>query len=181
MGAARVDGASRLSEWLADGPRESQALHGLARAEGITPKMLRVARERLGVVIRRSGNGVRMRSTWSLPVGSREVPGEPPAFSTRRMKSPSGGRSAAAGPGFTEAEQGRISRRIAFFMRKGLTEVAAHELAIHLVLERDRHGSRAGSCIECQNWRPDGQRPCSEGQRALTEIWNCSWARRDAP
>lgn len=181
MGAARVDGASRLSEWLADGPRESQALHVLARAEGITPKMLRVARERLGVVIRRSGNGVRMRSTWSLPVESQKARGRPLAVSMRGMEQPTGEPSDAAGLSFADAERGRISRRIAFFMWKGLTKVAAHELAIHLLLERDRHGSRAGSCIECQNWRPEGQRPCSEGQRQPGEIWDCSWRRHDAP
>ena len=58
------------ADWLRDqltaGRTESARIKLLAAQAGIGTKALRNARERLGVVATRSGNGQRMRSTWAL-------------------------------------------------------------------------------------------------------------------
>lgn len=176
-----ADAAQLLAMWLAGGPRSSRELHELAAAEGVTPKRLRSARERLGVIVRRSGNRRLMRATWSLPsalgLGYGSTSADHP-YGTRSQGDQSKPREE---PIYSSGELLRISRRIPYLIAKGIDDVAAHDLAVHLVIARDRLGARSGSCIECQNWRPVGQRPCSEGQRQPVEIWDCSWRRHDAP
>jgi hypothetical protein len=61
----------RTIEWLRDvllaGPLDSNDVKARAESAGVTPKVLRRAREQLRVVIERSGNRRQMRSTWRLP------------------------------------------------------------------------------------------------------------------
>jgi len=62
------DAEQFLRAALAGGRVLAQEIKRQADHEGITPKALRKARERLSVVIEREGFGKGMRSYWSLPV-----------------------------------------------------------------------------------------------------------------
>ncbi len=59
--------AQHLTGLLAAGPRDSRDVLSALAAVGVSPKQARTARERLGVVVQRSGSGTHMRSRWSLP------------------------------------------------------------------------------------------------------------------
>lgn len=56
-----------LREFLAAGPCNSRAVLAAMADNGLTPKQVRGARERLGVVVQRAGSGAAMHSAWSLP------------------------------------------------------------------------------------------------------------------
>jgi hypothetical protein len=51
----------------------------------------------------------------------------------------------------TGDERKRVDRRVGFFIMKGLAASDASTLAIRLVFERDRRGTRLASCAECQS------------------------------
>jgi hypothetical protein len=51
---------------LGDGPLPAAEVKRLAREEGLTPKVVRSAREALGVLVAREGFGKGSRSMWSL-------------------------------------------------------------------------------------------------------------------
>lgn len=59
--------AMALAELLANGPLRSIEVKARMAKHGYSPKQIRIAREKLNVVSRRSGSGILMRSTWSLP------------------------------------------------------------------------------------------------------------------
>lgn len=62
------DASEWLHEQLSDGPMDSRAIKTAAEARGFTPKVLRNAREQLGVIDERKGKaGVEHRSVWRLP------------------------------------------------------------------------------------------------------------------
>jgi len=193
---------SWLASALAAGPRVSRDVRDLAARAGITDKALRGARLRLGLVVTRSGNGQNMRSTWALPAQH----GEPAAAAASTPAPEAAARKPAAKvpargeprrptgsingaphdrAGLTVDELARVERRVgAFVARHGLSIEVASAVATRLVLERDRLESRAGSCVECQNFRGPGA--CSavvmgtqEVARPVAEIWMCWLARRD--
>lgn len=66
-GAQWREAAEFLSHELSQGPRHAGELTKLARAEGITDKPLRTAREKLDVQISWDGGGPGSKSVWSLP------------------------------------------------------------------------------------------------------------------
>ena len=82
----------------------------------------------------------------------------------------------------TSAEQDRLVRRSRQFVQRGMNGAASRELAIRLVVERDRTASRTGSCIECQCLERSSCAPGAEGHtpgpRDPAEIWMCWCARR---
>ncbi len=53
---------------LAEGPRASREVLADLAARGFTPKQVRVARERQGIVTERGGFGQATRTTWILPL-----------------------------------------------------------------------------------------------------------------
>jgi hypothetical protein len=56
-----------LRDVLSDGEMTAKEVKATMRAAGFTDKVIRLARERLGVQTRREGFGMAMRSLWSLP------------------------------------------------------------------------------------------------------------------
>ena len=82
----------------------------------------------------------------------------------------------------TLAEQARVARRLEQFVVRGMNATRGRNLAIRLVVERDRTGAKSGSCIECSCWRESSCSPGDEGHtsgpRAPAEIWMCWCARR---
>ena len=57
-----------LRALLADGPRASREVLADLAARGFTPKQVRGARERQGVVMGRDGFGPETRTTWRMPM-----------------------------------------------------------------------------------------------------------------
>lgn len=82
-----------------------------------------------------------------------------------------------------EQERPRMALRVRQFVQRGMNYNLAHELAIRLVVERDRTGSKAGSCIECQCLSratcAPGAAGHTPGPRDPAEIWMCWCARRE--
>lgn len=193
-----------LRNELAGGPRASRELLKLAAQAGITAKALRGARERLDLIVRRSGNGRAMRSTWELPLSidlgleaagiharndsamyarphAREASHERgdgcTSLNVRIEAAPMTAQPALGRtPALESFEQARVDRRESIFAGRGMTAPAAHDLAVRLVLERDRCAPPAGSrvsCIECQ------ERDCCDQRHEWGEIHYCHFARRD--
>lgn len=200
---------SSTTDWLHQaliaGAVESAHIKALAEQAGIGTKALRNARERLGVVATRQGNGATMRSTWTLPVVAAPVSEEEtPIRALEQVLSPAKVRADIGGPGspevpeqklltfvnvelaqpaLTPAEHARVDHRARDFVRRGMNDVPARHLAIKLVIDRDRHGRREGSCIECQCFDGGSCLPGSQGHtpgpRDQAEIWMCWCARRE--
>lgn len=228
--------ADWLRQALIAGAVESAHIKVLAEQAGIGPKALRNGRERLGVVATRHGQGLTMRSVWTLPV---EIPPEPGSDGLEVFRAPGpsaaslstivkveslrkpvvsadaippekagfvaigeGGertdqrdaecsemlriakvQTASANAGLTDAEAANLERRVHQFVDRGMNAAHGRELAIRLVVERDRAGSKAGSCIECQCLDRSACEPGTQGHtpgpRDLAEIWMC-WAARRA-
>lgn len=188
---AHQDGspADVLREALAAGPTASRDVLALLGAKGLTPKQLRRARERLGVVVERSGSGKSMRSVWRLPeAGERLDGGADPDRSRRAREAKSQGAAkppsvvapVLATDALTEWESSRVARRISVFMTRGVDHDKATSLALKLVHERDRTGRHdvGGSCIECQSYV---RRECIVGPKALDAIHYCLYMRHDSP
>ena len=78
----------------------------------------------------------------------------------------------------TQFERTRASLRVQIFVQRGMNESAARDLAIRLLLERDRTNGRAlGSCVECQAFVRD---ECAM-MRPITVIHECWRRRHDGP
>ena len=180
-----------LSRALAAGAVESANVKALAEQAGIGTKALRNARERLGVVATRHGNGVAMRSTWSLPataalaseVGSsaraEAICALEPLLRSAKVlaqavgdpgspKAPGHGllkfvKVESAQPALTPAEHTRVDLRARDFVRRGMSDAPARHLAIKLVIERDRPSRKEGACIECQCFDGGSCLPGSQG------------------
>lgn len=173
-----------LRQALIAGAVESAHIKVLAEQAGIGPKALRNARERLGVVATRHGHSLTMRSVWTLPVDTRPEPGSDgiEGFRADEMLSIAKVKTAGANAGLTEAEAANLERRVHQFVERGMNAAHGCELAIRLVVERDRAGSKAGSCIECQSLRDSSCEPGAQGHtpgpRDPSEIWMCWTARR---
>lgn len=60
-------GDTPLQRVLADGPVQVAEVSNIARAEGITSKMLRNARDRLGVVYRTDSKSYELPTTMYVP------------------------------------------------------------------------------------------------------------------
>lgn len=164
---------------LRHGPRDSSELHEGAAQVGISPKLLRTAREALSLEVKRSGFGPAIRSTWALPESSKTEHVRPDRCQRAREDvSPSNGSVR-----LTDGEDSRTTRRVRYFGTKGLDQSTAIALAHQLVVERDRAGSSLTSCAECQNYVAPGQcrarmeEGCGEGSRGVFELWNCYLAR----
>ena len=65
----KAEASEFLRTALADGPMAAAEITRIARDHGLTPKVLRSAREALGVAIERDGFGPGSKSLWSLPRG----------------------------------------------------------------------------------------------------------------
>jgi putative DNA primase/helicase len=64
---AKAEAMEFLEGALAGGPTPAAQVYHMAREHGLTPKVLRSAREALGVKIERDGFGPGSKSLWSLP------------------------------------------------------------------------------------------------------------------
>lgn len=161
---------------LAIGPRNSRDVQVWLRALQFTPKQVRLARERLGVVIERAGNGRAMHSTWRLPSDGATADATPVAATIDNATVPPTDATPEA-PVSREAkvgEQLRHHARVQAFMAMGHDADTARAVADALV-GRDRAGRpAAGSCAECQNI---ALRQCQATPRPATEIHEC-WSRR---
>lgn len=184
-----------LQTMLAGGPKASREVIVAMASQGITQKQLRRAREKLGVVVTRSGCGKDMRSTWGLPIETPRAlassdggPIHAQRGLLRKGEIPDDcGSDASQGEVGTTTmlqpfEEGLIASRVALFVSKGLDPSTARHVAVLLTHDRDRPGMRGGSCAECQNWI--GPRACSaadvgfgQGPRDASEIWFCGYAR----
>lgn len=167
----------------------SREVTDVLQAKGITPKQARGARVKLGVVVERSGSGRQMRSTWRLPPAAPAAPATPapdvPAELPEQEDLPSTSRPDATPPdsdpaALTDGEQARIERRITVFVERGMGHDDAADLAVTLVLKRDRTGrpDAGSSCIECQNL---ARGTCPTQPRPIAEVHVCWFARHDAP
>lgn len=192
QGGGTPAAATWLQEALAGGAAESNRLKAAATDAGISPKALRLARERLGIVTTRSGRRATMRSTWELPAGAGEGsaetrsitaavhPREAAPTATLAKPAPqavplSTGVKDSAGmlrnvdvsqdDGLLPGEHRRVAQRIERFVKHGMKHAAAQSLAVRLILERDRTNSREGSCLECSVLE-DGR--CLPGMRGDT-------------
>ena len=67
---AKAEAAAFLQSVLAGGPVGAADVNRMARDHGLTPKVIRSAREALGVKIERDGFGPGSKSLWSLQEGS---------------------------------------------------------------------------------------------------------------
>ena len=185
----------RLRAMLAGGPQQSRDVLAVLTVEGFTQKQLRRARENIGVAVTRSGRGKDMRSFWSLPaelpVTSNPADKElirahdaevrnrhlPTPCLTADDESPT-----VATANLQQFEYDRIAQRVPQFVKRGLDQATAQQVALLLTVHRDRPGIRGGSCAECQNMR--SPRACiaadagfAEGPRPVTEVWSCGYAR----
>jgi len=204
--------SQRLRTLLAEGSKPSREVAAVLGAEGFTPKQIRRAREREGVVIERAGNGRAMRSTWRLSVPA-AIPaldemltfvgvGDTAAHRSARTRQTATvaakvaaekavpriqsvqptneprSASTAAGLGatnLTDFEVQRVARSATVFVQRGMGIDAARDLAVRLVLERDRPARRAtGSCIECQMFV---RQECHRTPNPVADIHEC-WVRR---
>lgn len=193
--------AAAPQEWLiaalGGGPVESARIKVMAAEAGFGVKALRKARERLRVIVTRHGSRKAAKSMWSLaadPDRSARARGviAPPqqrSSGTRDPKAHVAGATPSASQerpsGAVEllpAESTRVAARIVSFARYGMVESDARQLAVRLVVERDRTSSRTGSCIECIAFDGIACEPgrCGDapGPRPVTEIWGCWCARR---
>jgi putative DNA primase/helicase len=64
---AKAEAMEFLKAALADGPVPAAEINRMAREHGLTTKVVRSAREALGVKIERDGFGPGSKSLWSLP------------------------------------------------------------------------------------------------------------------
>jgi hypothetical protein len=64
---AKAEAMELLEGALAGGPMPAAEVNRMAREHGLTPKVLRSAREALSVGIKRDGYGLGSKSLWSLP------------------------------------------------------------------------------------------------------------------
>lgn len=75
--SATDDAMEALREVLEAGEMVRSEVMRTMKGAGYSDKVIRVARERLGVVTRRAGNGKDMRSYWSLPESAHSCPTTP--------------------------------------------------------------------------------------------------------
>lgn len=159
-----------LLSLLRDGPRNSREVLAAMSAQQFTPKQVRRARERQGVLIERSGNGADMHSTWRLPGNTAAVAagvGDTP----RTSDAPVAQRTT---PAHIEGDRRRHLARVDAFMLRGMSASTARQVADAL-MERDSTGLRAvGSCAECQCVDLES---CPATPRPVIEIHEC-WCRR---
>ena len=165
-----------LRDLLNAGPRRSREVQDAMAARQFTPKQVRGARERQGILVERSGSGANMQSTWRLPLDLNDA--ETTVHECRpgdgNLKKPDiRGESA-----YSAHEQQRRYARIQAFTSRGIDALTANALADALVT-RDRAGMPAtGSCAECQcvslNCCPTTPRPA-------IEIHECWYRRQCTP
>jgi hypothetical protein len=65
-----------LSRALAGDPVPATEITRMARERGLTPKVVRAAREAMAIEIERRGFGREGRSMWSLPIDAQPIPSE---------------------------------------------------------------------------------------------------------
>lgn len=184
-----------LRQALAQSPVESSRVKKMASDAGFSPKALRRARERLEVVVARTGRRATTRSFWSLPrrrtgeAGASGARSPDPSHMctgaegpTQRAATISTGSLTAevvplvanasgarvepyAVPDLSAAERDRVAWRTSRFVGLGMSTPDARALATRLVLERDRTSDKGGSCAECQCY--DGK-SCEPGAAGYT-------------
>jgi hypothetical protein len=149
-----------LHTLLLNGPNSSREVLALMAKRQFTPKQVRNARERLGILAERSGNGADMRTTWRLPNGSEGV-------------------ATGADGAVCDEGRSRLHRaRLGAFILNGMTVTEARALADALI-ERDRHAMPAmGSCAECQCI---ALKSCPTSPRPAAEVHVCWYRRQCTP
>lgn len=163
-----------LHTLLLPGPSPSREVLASMAAQHFSPKQVRNARERLGVVAERSGNGANMRSTWRLPDGPLNV--APGALNAPGTSDAPAAHHATPAP--IEGERTRHQARVEAFLLRGMNVSVARQVADALVA-RDSSGLRAvGSCAECQCVE---LRSCPTTPRPVTEIHACWYRRQCTP
>lgn len=165
-----------LHSLLLRGPSASREVLTSMAEQHFTPKQVRNARERLGIVAERSGNGADMRSTWRLPGAA-----EGKVLGRGDGDAPCADDAPALHPhalGRTADETRRHQARVEAFTTRGTDAATAGEVADALVA-RDRQGLRAtGSCAECHCFL---SRTCPTSPRPVTEIHECWYRRQCTP
>lgn len=181
-----------LRSLLSTGPRNSREVLAAMATWQFTPKQVRRARERQGIMVERSGNGAAMHSTWRLPDIAHDNKNTAAAAGLSgcgavglRLSLP----SAVAGSApctemqwpdahRTEGEQRRHQARVAAFIKRGIDARTAGNLADALVA-RDRDGLRGiGSCAECQCAE---LKNCPTTPRPVAEVHLCWYRRQCTP
>ena len=164
---------SYLRELLAAGPRNSREVLAAMVDREFSPKQVRRARERQGILAERAGRGKTMHTIWRLPdPGLEAAPESLPAIEVRFV-APVGNPASA-----TDEEHRRHGARVAAFIEGGLDALVAVKVADKLVA-RDREGSRAvGSCAECQSL---ALRQCPVTPRPVIEVHQCWYRRQGSP
>lgn len=180
-----------LRELLSGGAQHSRVVTSKMVVMQFTPKQVRRARERLEVVARRAGSGRAMHTTWELPAALAAI--EPMSKSAHRFvpqQEPTSTSDDQAAlfrtpdaPNLSDGELRRVARRTEYFEAKGLGRARAHDLALFLVVERDREGLQVMSCAECQNFNSHrdcraAREGCPVVPREVSQLWYCYLARQ---
>lgn len=182
---------SALVNILASGPKDSRDVFAAMQAAGISTKQTRTARERLALVVNRSGRREEARSVWTLPSPALEaaatdalrhaqpmpdgkVKGLARTAERLDLRKPQISTPAPVltkpdissdGAGSTVGLQPhlveRVQRRALIMQSRGLDSDAARALSVAL-LQRDADGGRSVSCAECQNY--DALKGCSAAE-----------------
>ncbi len=191
-----------LRALLAQGARDSREVLAAMAERGLSPKQVRRAREKLGVVVARHGDGAAMRSTWYLPE---------PAIHAHDDEAPLAGMVAtkvstkthhfefgthgvrdgtqqtpalAKAPAavlhdtnglWSEGECRRHAGRVDAFGRRGIKLDVAHQVADLLVVADRENRHAYGSCAQCVSLNTS---ECSV-PRPVVEVHVC-WLRRCA-
>ena len=169
-----------LRTLLLHGPRCSREVRAFMAERHFTPKQVRIARERLGVLAERSGNGASMRTAWRLLGGGDGGDKASEVESVTTLADPACGRASrpTTAMSLTTGEHSRHRARFAAFTQQGMNATQAHAVADALV-NRDRRGERAvGSCAECQCLPLN---TCPSTPQPPVEIHECWYRRQCTP
>lgn len=191
-----------LRALLADGPRASREVLADLGARDFTPKQVRGARVRQGIVMEREGFGPATRTTWRMPMLT-PAPAPTPAPRGRQVRAEVRGEVRAtarelgvelANPNdpwipqdltgqqtpadATPVELARMAGRIEVFQRRSIQPAEARDVALRL-LAADRENLHAnGSCVQCHSWR---QGDCHSTPLPITTIHVCWFRRTETP
>ena len=191
-----------LGALLLDGSRDSREVLATMANRGLSPKQVRRAREKLGVVVERHGNGAAMRSTWCLPepaihAHDDEAPVARIVTTKASTKAPHFERGThgvqdgtkqtpalAKAPAavhhdsngmWSEGECRRHTGRVDAFARRGIKLDVARQVADLLVVADRENRHAYGSCAQCVSLNTS---ECSV-PRPVVEVHVC-WLRRCA-
>lgn len=182
---------SVLVQILASGPKDSRDVSSAMQAAGISTKQTRTARERLALIVHRSGRREDARSVWALPSHAVEAAStyaqhhvqpmperkvkvlartadrphlrkpETPQVATVLTKPDISGAAVDSTERLPPHLVARVQRRAQIMQSRGLDSAVAQALS-NALLQRDSEGSRGVSCAECQNY--DVRKGCTAAE-----------------